>query len=191
MTKDGYAQRVSELTALLESTVDDILVDLAETENARQALQERESRADELAHADLVACREQLRQATERADREAAEASSLRDEVDRLTRQRDGWRHLFEAQWQHQKELCDKVDELCAQHDQDAAELSSLRDECDRVARERDEKARAYRLEAEQATATARERRIEKAAQMIHGFDDSLSAARALDAAGLLKDGDE
>lgn len=140
---------------------------------------------------DLVACREQLRQESERADREAAEASSLRDEVDRLTRQRDGWRHLFEAQWQSQKELCDKVDELCAQHDQDAAELSSLRDECDRVARERDEKARAYRLEAEQATATARERRIEKAAQMIHGFDDSLSAARALDAAGLLKDGDD
>lgn len=38
---------------------------------------------------DLVACREQLRQESERADREAAEASSLRDEVDRLTRQRD------------------------------------------------------------------------------------------------------
>lgn len=89
MTKDGYAQRASELTALIESTVDDILIDLAETENARQALADRERRADELAHADLVACREQLRQESERADREAAEASSLRDEVDRLTRQRD------------------------------------------------------------------------------------------------------
>lgn len=93
MTKDGdgYAQRASELTALIEALVDDILV--AETENARQALADRERRADELAHADLVACREQLRQESGRADREAAEASSLRDEVDWLTRERDAWQH--------------------------------------------------------------------------------------------------
>lgn len=61
---------------------------------------------------DLVACREQLRQESERADREAAEASSLRDEVDRLTRQWDGWHHLFDAQWQREKELSEEVDRL-------------------------------------------------------------------------------
>lgn len=133
MTKDGYTQRASELTALIEALVDDILVDLAETENARQALADRERRADELAHADLVACREQLRQESERADREAAEASSLRDEVDRLTRQRDGWHHFFEAQKQREKELCAEVDRLSRDLDPaDPGDLLTVADFLDR-----------------------------------------------------------
>lgn len=188
MTKDGYAQRASELTA-------------------------------------LTACREQLRQESERADREAAEASSLRDEVDRLTRQRDGWHHFFEAQKQREKELGGKVDELCEEVDRlsralDPADPDDLRTVADFLEHytslvwkespnERPEWSAAdLRCKAEYLEES--DALIERVARVIYETDerdktpkrewasrsdalrgDYLANARALHAAGLLTDGEQ
>lgn len=170
---------------------------------------------------DLVACREQLRQESERADGEAAEASFLRDEVDLLTRHRDGWNHLFEAQRQREKELCDRVDELS--RDLDPADPADLRTVADFLERytaaarsehpgERPEWSAAdlrckaeYLEESEESDAL-----IERVARVIYETDerdktpkrewasrsdalrgDYLANARALHAAGLLTDGEQ
>lgn len=165
---------------------------------------------------DLVACREQLRQESERADREAAEASSLRDEVDRLTRQRDEaiadypLPHTFPHRSAH---LIDRV----ALDPADPDDLRTVADFLEHYTslvwkespNERPEWSAAdLRCKAEYLEES--DALIERVARVIHDSDergktperewssrpealraDYLANARALHAAGLLTDGEQ
>lgn len=165
---------------------------------------------------DLVACREQLRQESERADREAAEASSLRDEVDRLTRQRDeaiADAGRYAAEGNRSAHLIDRV----ALDPADPADMRTVADFLERytaAARsehpgERPEWSAAdLRCKAEWLEES--DALIERVARVIYETDerdktpkrewasrsdalraDYLANARALHAAGLLTDGEQ
>lgn len=165
---------------------------------------------------DLVACREQLRQESERADREAAEASSLRDEVDRLTRQRDealADAGRYAAEGNRSAHLIDRV----ALDPADPADMRTVADFLERytaAARsehpgERPEWSAAdLRCKAEYLEES--DALIERVARVIYETDerdktpkrewasrsdalraDYLANARALHAAGLLTDGEQ
>lgn len=76
--KNDPGTMIRELTSTIRTVVDDLLTDLAETENARQAAVSLERSTA----ADLVMCREQLAQETERAESYRLDVAALRDALD-------------------------------------------------------------------------------------------------------------
>ncbi|WHU45152.1 hypothetical protein QNM97_13935 [Gordonia sp. L191] len=216
--KDDPAALIRECTSQIRTVVDDLLTDLAETENARQGVVDLERSTA----ADLAKCRQQLAQEAERAESYRLDVAAIRDALDApddadinelvdvvhaLTEQVEKADRLPEpdhtnpAHWRFSADVIASADGFSRFRSDDTLVAAHLRREADR-------------LEAAQQQADADEELIEKAAMTLafavernscgvtesemwkeclvpESRDRYLDQASALLAANLLRDGGE